>query len=494
MQGRVTSFLAVLALAAVACGSTVPQGALDQALQDPDQNFGLVPGTGSVAAPSPGLTTPGGGVPSGTSTIPGVSSPTGGPAVPSNAAVGPGITPNSIFVGILYQDSGGANQAAFGVSLEVDARKPYNAVIKEINDAGGIRGRKIKPLYYRIDAASAQTIDQQAQAACAHWTQDNKVFAIFAGTDVLRECAKRAGAIQPISGGASLPQDFETYLRYVEISGLNLIRIGPVTVTGLHRQGYFEPGAKLGIMLWDEPNYRASLDSGYLPALRKRGVELATEPAYVTAPQQFQDLGATSADVNSAVLRFQTQGITHVMILDGPAGLCAGACLGTLFLRRAEQQDYYPRYGFNANNQAAGAMESGLYPPSQLSRSVSVEWNDADEAADEGWRINKARERCFALMRRHGVPMENTNQQGFARFACEQLWFIQAVDGLLAETTLTPDTFMSGVNALGSSFRSPSAYAVHLSATQHDGIAAARNMRFVDSCECYEWTSDPYPV
>lgn len=168
--------------------------------------------------------------------------------------------------------------------------------------------------------------------------------------------------------------------------------------------------------------------------------------------------------------------------------------MGALWMRRADSQDYFPRYGFNANNAAKAGQEAGLYPPRQLRRSVVVEWSDADKFYDEGYKLNKTRERCYELMRDAGVPLDNAQREADARMACEQFWFLQLLESILGEAPLTPDNIMVAVNKVGSSFSSPSAYAVHFSPTQHDGIAAARNMKFDDSCTCYQWASDPYRV
>lgn len=510
-DARVVTLLTVSVLTAVACGSTVPAsqqqateiagdelgGDLTTAEQLPPgahvnkkgqvvsasgevlgtaEEFGLDPETGTPVAADEGSKPP--------------ASDDGG----TITASAPGVTATKIYFGIPYAEAGPTNRAAFGTPLDVDARKPYDAMIDHINNQGGLFGREVEPLYYELDTTSATPIDQQEQSACSHWTEDNEVFGILSGGNILRSCAEKAGAISTFPIGASLPEDFQTYPHYFETSGINLIRIGPLTITGLHRQNYFGKEPKIGFVVWDLPQYRDSLERGYLPALEDKGLEIATEPAYVSAPQTAGDLAATSADVNSAVLRFQTQGITHVLLLDGEAGLCGGACLGTLFLRRADSQEYYPRYGFNGNNQAKIGQEQGLYPERQLRRSVVVEWADADASYDEGTRLNTARERCYTLMREAGVPLDNANRQGYARFACEQFWFFQLIESILGQAPLTSDNFMVGVNKVGWGFQSPNAYGVHYSSTQHDGLAAARNMKFVDSCTCYQWTSDPYRV
>ncbi len=412
----------------------------------------------------------------------------------ASSANAPGVTDDKIYVGMTYADSGSANQAAFGTPLDVDARKPYNAMIKEVNAAGGLWGRDVEPLYWEL--STGRPIDPQVQAACAHWTQDNEVFFILTddASGILQECAHKAGAVQPMPIGSSLPETYSKYPHYLEIAGLNVVRGGNVTISGLKSGGYFDGLARIGIILWDNSTQRAALDGGYLPALKRIGLDLATEPAYITVPQEFNDLAATAADVNATVLRFQQLGITHVMIIGGPAGASGSAVLESLVMRRAQVQGYAPRYGLNADNLPVGGQQAGLYPNEQLRRSVAVEWSAFEPFTDEGWKVNRPRETCYDIMRKHGVPLENINQKGYATFACDQFWFFQAVEGRMGTLPLNNDNFMAGVNRIGKSFPAIWAFATNLTAKQHDGVAAARNMSFNDGCECYKWTSQPYPV
>lgn len=422
----------------------------------------------------------------------------GGGSSTSGAALGPGVTNDKIYLGIVYLDAGAANQALAGQTIESDSRKAYNAMIEEVNKAGGLGGREVVPIYHKYDGDSSETIAQQAQAACARFTQDNKVYAIFAfdnGAGVIQECTEKAGAVNLAPNTGSLPETFRKYPHYIEISGMNLLRVGPVTVAGLKREGYFNRGLKLGMVTWDDTNYRRALEEGYIPALAKQGVELATDPAYISPPQTYQDLGAMSADINNAILRFQSQGITHVIIAAGASGLCGLACMETVWMRRAESQNYRPRYGLNDNNLPTAAYDQGLYPAEQLRDAVAVAWLDLNKAADEGTRVNQTRERCFALMRRHDVPMENVNQEDAARSACDELSFLQTIiNGRLNGVPRVNDQFMAAVNSLGTSFSSASAYGTHFSPVRHDGIAAARNIKFLASCDCWRYVTDPYRV
>ena len=494
-KARLLVLFAALSLGLAACGSTVPKAQLQALLNGNQAGFGGVPGATSTV---PGV--PGG-------IVPGVAPGTGGSQGPGGAAggagtgggaLGPGITSKVIYVGGVYLKNGGQGNAAVGAAgLDPgDYRKPYNAVIEQVNKEGGIAGRKLVPVYAEIDVTSSQTIDQQAQSACARWTQDNKVFAIIAGIqgNVVQECTEKAHAVNIIAGaGSSLPDDFRRYPHYVEISGMNIVRMGSITVNGLAAQNYFDKGAKLGVISWDASNYRQSVEKGYIPALRSKGVTLATPPVYAHVPASFSDLGGMNSDVNSAVLKFADLGITHVMIIDGSAGVCAGACLGYQFTNQAESQQFRPRYGFNDNNYADTSVNS-LYPARQLSRSVAVVWNDDEPADDVGWRPNPAREKCYALMREKGVPLENDNQTYAARAACEQVWFMRAAVAKMGSAVLNNDNFMAAVNTMGTSFQPLNTYLSRLTNTQHDGASAVRNEAFFDSCTCYRYTSNPYLI
>jgi hypothetical protein len=523
--GPILAVLAAWILAATACGSTVPASrALATA---PTGGQGTSNGGGGLSVPT-GTTTGGGGtggsfqgtgggstgggttvgVTSGDGTHRGVGTggTTGGGGTNTGGgsnggtlhASAPGITPTKIYLGALYLKNQAAANAAVGAAGAggTDGRDAYRAVIDEVNRHGGIAGREVVPVFAPLDVTSATPVDEQEQAACSTWTEDNTVFAIlWGGRDIVEECAREAGVVElwsSVVGGASVPETFRRYPNYVELIGMNLVRTGSVTVDGLATQGYFGKDAKIGMLTWDEPPYREGLQQGYIPALRRHGLELATAPVYLTPPQTIQDLSATSSQMNSAVLTFSTLGIDHVMMLDGSAGLCGVGCMGTLFMRRAQSQQYYPRYGFNDNNGPVAGQQAGFYPDDQLRRSMSVGWTDLDKSYDQGWHINGVRERCYTLMRKHGVGLADVNSEAAALEACDELWFLQTAVGKMGGADLTVDNLIATINGLGSSFDSTGAYGTNLSLAQHDGAAKVRNLRFMDSCTCFRYTSRPY--
>ena len=493
--------LALFVTAATACGTTT--SATDTSLRSTgaQADGGLGSAGGVVEQDSSGGRIAGGRTAvreaqGGDAALPG--SP--GSFTPSGRAVskafGPGITATSVRIGAFYIENQAAANAALGAGGVGggDARNAYNAMIGEINRTGGLGGRRIVPVYYGVDATSSTPIDQQLQQACARFTQDTSVFAILPlPNEIMLRCAKRHGAFSLASGLASpfVPKTFRDYPNYVETGTVNLVRLSSVTVEGLHKQSYFAKGNRIGVVAWDYPNYHEAVERGIRPALKALGHDFATQPAYITPPQTLNEAGGMTAALSNAVLRFSTEGINRVMLLDGPAGLCGVGCITAFFMRAAQSQRYYPRYGLNDNNGPVALYQAGLLPADQLRGSLAVGWMDHDKTYDVGWRVNPARERCYDFMRRKGVSMGDANQQQNARAACDELWFLQAAVNR-PEGVLSVAGVMSWVNARRYGYNSTQTYETHFSTRQHDGVAAARRYRFDDACECFRYTSKPY--
>jgi ABC-type branched-subunit amino acid transport system substrate-binding protein len=99
-------------------------------------------------------------------------SPTAAPFAPPAPAISPGVTDDTIKIGITYPDLESVRQY---VNIDQgDYEAAYNALIDKINNAGGIQGRKIVPVYGKIDLISPTA----AQETCVKLTQDESVFAV----------------------------------------------------------------------------------------------------------------------------------------------------------------------------------------------------------------------------------------------------------------------------------------------------------------------------
>jgi hypothetical protein len=87
--------------------------------------------------------------------------------------LGTGVTATTIKVGISLVDFSCIKQ--FVTALRENQDKIYGAFIKDVNDHGGIDGRKIIPVYHSFCPIGSSA----AVSLCTKFTEDDKVFAVL---------------------------------------------------------------------------------------------------------------------------------------------------------------------------------------------------------------------------------------------------------------------------------------------------------------------------
>lgn len=489
---------------ALGSGLAAPQGELGGAAgapgaTGPDPGAGAAaalsdPGAVAASAAATGTDRSGVGTASGGVQPPRPEARASAPAAPPGAA--PGVTPTTIRFGAAYStDTGEANRALGAENLDPgDARRYYDAIVREVNASGGVAGRKLVPSYFEARATSAESADSQTQAACEKWTKDDPVFVIFGATsEIARSCAEKAGMVALSSSATnSVRATFERYPHYIEVSSISLDRAARATVEGLAKTDYFGGKPVIGIVAWDDPNYRAAVEQALIPALKQRGFTPET-PAYVKVAESNAGLGDSSAGASNAVLRFRSAGVTHVLIVDGPAGVFIGTGLTVLFIRAAGSQSYYPRYGFNDSNNPEAGRQAGLWSADDVRGSRAVTWNNVLDESDDGARPNMRRKACLDVMRRAGISVTNVNARSTALRACDWVWFLRATLGA-APAPVSRAAVVQAAGGLGTAYQSPLVYGTRFTPTQRDGVGKLRLMKLDDGCGCFTYISPPYPA
>jgi hypothetical protein len=444
---------------------------------------------GAVASPT-GSTSGGGAADSTLSVGPGATtlSPTA-----TTAGDGPGVSATTINVAEAYSPGAGAADAALGAANTNpgDTKTETDAVIKYINDRGGIAHRKLIPIWYQID--SSQTASTSEQAACATWTQDHKVFFLGGGSSILNECTAKEHAIGVTSGGITSEdsQILQQYPADIDLTGLTNDRAMKLTINGLAAQGYFAKGAKVGIATWDQSDFAYSIAHAAVPALAALGIR-NVPVKYLAVPQSTGDLGATSASVSSAVLQFHSAGIDHVLLFDGPAGINNSATLVLLWTQVANAQGYYPRYGLNSTSGLTATVPD--FPEQQIANSLAVGWTPFLDIAAADFppsALDADAKRCLEIMSAAGQVAANQNQRAVQIGICETLFFLKkALDPIPGP--LNAANALAAVNAIGSRYQPMQTFGTYLSATRHDGASLIRNASYFHSCKCFRYTSAPY--
>jgi hypothetical protein len=403
------------------------------------------------------------------------------------------VTATTINVGGIYYPDAAAADSALGAanSNPGDVQAETNAMVAYINAHGGVAHRKVVMVWHT--GSTADPAAQTMQNACSTWTQDHKSFIIPAGANpILDQCVDKAGIV---GIGENFVEETTPALRQspsvVVLDGFSIDRSERITVEGLAQQGYFTKGAKVGIVTWDESDYRYAVSAAALPALSRLGITNVAQ-SYVAVPQSYSDLGATSSSVASAVLQFHSQGIDHVMLFDGPAGINSDGVLVLEWMQQANSQRYYPKYGLNTTSGFSSLASD--YPQQELVGSVGVGWFPSSDlsTADYNALPQSANEKtCTKVMSDAGQAPSNPNQEGVEFGICDEFFFLQqAFAGIPGP--LNQQDAMAAIDRLGTSFEDLTTIGTNFSASQHDGANLVRNMSFDSSCDCYKYTSGAY--
>ncbi len=485
----------LLGTAVAACGSTVPLS--DQLAAGSGGGLGLEgsahaatgtlgePGSSSQSSTTTGTALSGGGSiatttsaggtavvgPHGARTGPAASTPSGGVPVP---------TGGSVKVGITYFKDASAGLAAIGASGGTlgDQLSYAKIVVADANARGGLGGKRIDPVYFAYDAnPGAASIPDQEAAACQAFTQDNQVSLVLGetiGADLI-SCLRKKGV--PVVGENSSSGSGSA--RYagggvVDLGAFNVDRRALEQVAALQAQDYFSgwnttsgsaapTKAQLGIIVYNTPEWTASVDKHLAPALQSAGYG-KPEIVVVSPHDSYDNLSAMSGQLQSAVLQFKARGVTHVIVWDdnGVATL--------FFMKAADSQGYRPRYGINSGNNMDLLVGTSLVPESQVLGAVGMGWIPmqdlpAADAAQTGPYGNPARRTCNALMAKGGQQGEKYNEY----FALKYCGAMSAIKAGADRGGVGRAGFLSALDGLGSSVPSPITPATYIARGAYDG-------------------------
>lgn len=477
---------------------TTADGGAGTALGDGSSNSGPSFGGGSAtgAGSSGSVGSP---ASAGTSAGTSAGSSNGGPAPRVAGRNGPGVTAKEIFIGIAYTANGDQANAALGAAISRgDERKNAQAVIDDINEKGGVGGRKLVAVFHAYDAQSTETSASQDQAACATFTQDNKVFAVTTTglTETFAACVLKARVLQ-ITTGSIIFHDKEYMRQFPSFfhQRLSQERMMAELVRALQRQDYFsgwdtnlaKPGpakAKLGIISLDTPTFNRPLDKVLLPALARSGHPVDPSLVYrVHRPATNAEAGQTAADIQSATLRFRDAGVTHVVMLD------VSAFLTLTFLNTARNQRYYPRLGANSATGMQALHDAGAVDAQHLNGAVGVGWMPTlDLPAGEGDAyLTPETKKCLDNnKKRTGQTFTSTNAASIALAPCDSIGAIAAAVRK-AGTVVNFDTGRAAMEALGGSLRPAGIPKVFFGPGRHDGAEVGFDLFWDSGCTCAKY-------
>jgi hypothetical protein len=394
----------------------------------------------------------------------------------------PGVTPTTIKIGIYTVQAFSKVADSIGVNVATgDQAAEAKAVISYINSHGGVAGRKLVPVIHDFDvAAASQDPNNEYQQACAEWTQDERVYALATpvGTvnDTLYSCLARAKVITSAAGDNKDRRFFEKYGDYFyEATDMNATRMLSNNVDALYATGFFGPRARIGVLRLDNHAEKAAVEDGLKPALARHGLRADDEFAFPASASS-----SNGTETQSAVLRFQRNGITHVLFTGGASPLTFGTA--------ADSQKYYPRYGLNSRNSPASLLQANM-SAEQLEDSMGMGWqpmNDVDTAHDPG-PVSKRAELCLKLMKDSGQDTTVRATALIGLWLCDAIFFLR--DALLRAPDFSAAGFRVGAEALARYEAASTFTSTYGPRLLHDGARAYRMFRFKTACRCFVYVS-----
>jgi ABC-type branched-subunit amino acid transport system substrate-binding protein len=327
-----------------------------------------------------------------------------------------GVTKDEIKIGITYPDLDAIRSVTN--TNHGDYEKAYTAVIDDLNQRGGIDGRKIVPVFAKINPLGTAP----EQEACIKLTEDEKVFAAMSFFNADAPLCMVASHDTPILGG----QTTSTNLSKAKAPWTTLesgAELGPRQIDALAASGALK--GKLGIVgILDEKE--SQLDGVVLPALERH--KLTGTSAIIDAPSSDPVLAVQQA--TTIMERFKSDGVKTVLLVGGAV---------TAVVNALSKSDYRPKLVANNARNLASTASNPSTDPSVVKTAV---------AADSGFIFDDpALKKCFGVVEkatRHkiveNVPQGEPQYRVSAQTACEYISLFSQL-AKAAGRNLTIDSF-----------------------------------------------------
>lgn len=382
----------------------------------------------------------------------------GGPTV--------GITDSEIRLGIAIIDVGQAEQ--MGVSFDLGNQQArWDALLKSVNDAGGIHGRQLVADYRTIEVVNAPV--ETAQAACVGWVEDTKVFAALVSSQLPAAalvCLTGAGATPTFtSEGFDSAYYGSTLLYTMDANDNRMLRDH---ARYLEEKGKLA-GKTIGI-LTGEGAERTAVDNTLVPTLQDMGYQVArieSVPATTAATQRMP----------IAVSNFKAAGVDLVI-------MASNIVLAGPFVQAADQSNYRPEFAISDFNGQINDQMASYYPDS-FEGTVALSTQRFPEYR-AGAALAPADQACIDRVQPVDPKVLPTTNSAFevAMFECGL--FDMLVAGLTnAGQQLTQPGFIAGLEQRGP-FDMAGSLGASFGPGKHDAGDEEREVAWRAGCGCWQ--------
>jgi ABC-type branched-subunit amino acid transport system substrate-binding protein len=394
---------------------------------------GTLPGGGPIATIAGGA--PAAGTPGGAGT-PGATTPGAAAASGPRTASDRGVSADEIKLGFLIVNPGGLDDGGFALGLRTDVDKIVDALIKHVNDRGGVNGRRLVAVKRKTDP----TNQEDQVAACAAMTRDAQVFAvlntaatIFANT---QKCFTQDNAT-PMFHTYPLSAAFQAAAGGLDVATTkNLDRVAGDWGAAARDLGFLKGGEKVGIFTDKCEPSNTVLHTTFNNEIQK------SRPESVTFAEVACDPAAQQTEVPNAVLKMKSAGVTHAFLATAYVGV-------QNFLQSAELQGFRPEYFTSDYDGLANDLFVKNFPEEQWDRvrGITSGYNGWIAAGNKQTAEVTA---CSRIAEQAGLPpMDHSPHSSEAVALCDELINVFVPAAKAAGVNLTRQSLAASVQGLG---------------------------------------------
>lgn len=362
-----------------------------------------------------------------------------------------------IAIGVVLTDPGTTEYQGVSTGQTLTEQQIDDALFKAINAQGGINGRQVKPVYAPTHTSSTNWATDFA-AACATFTQDNKVQAVlgyvFNYDQSFESCLTR-NRIPHLMNGFNVPDKQELAKNPLHRS-LAVPTIDDRSILKLKNaiaDGFLTKSNKLGVLVDGCPGTEHSWKTVAKPYLDSKGIKYEVLGEGGDCPTGNNSGTAnTVAGVPNQLLKLRQEGVdalTFLTVSEGPVLFIVASA--------AEPQGYRPKYIVSSLANLS-ALESQL-PAAQAKNVRGYGWLPSqDVGAGRQPARDAVQQRCLSLLKTQGAIPQEFGDFANAYRICEAVFAYEAAVKATNGNT-TGANVVAALDGLGN--RAPSPYVLN---------------------------------
>lgn len=394
-----------------------------------------------------------------------------------------------IEIGFLNTKVGNAEAAGLNTGETYTPADVFRALVKAMNQRGGVVGRKIIPIVADTDTATARW-ETDYQAACATFTQDHHVSAVlgysFAMIESFESCLTKAG-VAHLNGGYAMGDEktLDDYPGLFATTNPTVDRRYLVQLDAAVKSGFLKKTHRLGLVLDDCPPDWRAYNRTVVPYVKRQQLNVVAKTV-LSCPDGATDVAPVVQQLNNAVLQFRSRNVNRVFVEGIPF---------IFFANTAEGQGWRPGYLLTSAT-AGWILEANNIPEGQLENIYAAGWLPyLDVSKVKQPPLTAPQKRCLSLLKSVGVIPQQYSDYVAAYTTCDAM-FLYETALKATRGTSTSAVVARAIEALGTTYKGVTAHEARTGygPDDHDAVSLYRPWTWQPDCKCFLYIGASRPL